>query len=94
MCEKLVLVFSFTYFYNFYSVLGACSKTQIVSICAKIVFSQNCRDVKNEVFKKKIAFFDFCLFYVAARETEKKKNKMEKGPKTIKIVFFKVVIQK
>ena len=30
---------------------GVCSKTQIVSLCAKIVFSRNCRDVKNQVFE-------------------------------------------
>ena len=47
----------FTVVPHIYSVLGACLKTQIVSICAKIVFSQNCRDIKNEVFEKKIAFF-------------------------------------
>ena len=50
--------------------MGPLRKTQIVSNCAKIVCSQNCRDVKNEVFEKKIILC-FCLFYVAARETEK-----------------------
>ena len=40
----------------------------------------------------KIAFFVF-LFYVGDIETEKIK-KMEKAKKTIKIGFFKVVIQK
>ena len=54
--------------------MGASLKTQIVSICAKIVFSQNCRDVKNEVFEKKIACLAFVFFYVAARETEQWKR--------------------
>ena len=40
-----------TVFPKVYSVLGVCSKTQIVSLCAKIVFAQNCLDVKNEVFE-------------------------------------------
>ena len=40
---------------HFYGVFWVCLKTQIVSICVKIVFSENCRDVKNEVFEKKIA---------------------------------------
>ena len=57
-------------------------KKHIVSICAKIVFSQNCRDVKNEVFEKKLHFC-FCLVYIAARETENKnilwKNRNEKN---------------
>ena len=45
-------------------------------------------------FEKKIAFLFFC-FYVGEIETEKRKKwKMEKAPKPIKIVFFKVVIQK
>ena len=38
---------------------GGMLKAQIMSIGAKIVFSQNCRDVKNEVFEKKIAFLPF-----------------------------------
>ena len=37
------------------------------------------------VFEKKIAFFCFCLFYVAAKETEKWKR----APKPIKIVFLR-----
>ena len=37
----------------------------------------------------------FCLFYVGEIETEKRqKHKMEKGKKTLKIVFSKVVIRK
>ena len=61
----------------------------MVSICAKIVFSQNCRDVKNEVFAKKIAVL-FLAFLVAARETEKWK----KAPKPYNNSVFMVVIQK
>ena len=55
-------------------------KTQIVSMCAKIVLSQNCRDVKNEVFEKNIAFL--VLFFFAEGETEKWK-KWKKGPKSL-----------
>ena len=63
-----------------------------MSHCAKIVFLQNCLDVKNEVFEKKLHFF--LSFLAGDRGTEKnKKDKMEKGKKNIKIVFFKVVIQ-
>ena len=53
-----------------------------MSICAKIVLSQNYRDVKNEVFEKKIAFF---LFDAAEREAGKNKQieKRKKGPKTL-----------
>ena len=67
-----------------------------MSHCVKIVFLQNCLDVKNEVFEKKIAFFCFCLFYVGEIETEKKKNKQNgKGKqKPYKNRVFKVVIQK
>ena len=42
-------------------------------MCAKTVFSQNCLDVKNEVFEKKKGFL-FLSFYVGERETEKKKK--------------------
>ena len=65
-------------------------KTQIVSHCAKIVFLENFGDVKNEVFKKKIAFF----VGETEAETEKRK-KMEKAKKPHKnSVFLKVVIRK
>ena len=71
----------FIVFPHFYSVFGVFLITQID--CAKIVFLQNFGDVKNEVFKKKIAFFCFCLFYVGEIETEKGKNKQKwKRPKT------------
>ena len=56
-----------------------------MSICAKIVFSQNCRDVKNEVFEKILYFLFLSFFCVAAGETEKTKRRKPKKP--IKIVF-------
>ena len=52
-------------------------KTQIVSICAKIVFSHNCRDVKNEVFENKIASFVFV--FVLLQEKQRKKTKWKKA---------------
>ena len=64
-----------------------------MSICAKIVFLQNCRDVQKEALQKRIVFIVF-LFYAAARETEKEKTKWQKAKKTIKMVFSEVVIQK
>ena len=86
--------FFFTVFPHFYSVFWLFLKTQIVSHCAKILLLQNFGDVKNEVFEKKIAFFVF-LFYVGEIETEKrKKGKWKRPKKPIKIVSFKVVIQK
>ena len=64
----------------------------MVSICAKIAFSPNCRDVKNEVFEKKIAFLVFFFFfYVGDREAEKKKKKKtkwKKAKKPYKICVF------
>ena len=67
-----------------------------MSHCAKIVFLQNFGDVKNEVFEKKIAFFVFPFLCWRNRNRKKgKKRKWKKAPKKpIKIVFFKVVIQK
>ena len=60
----------------------------IVSHCAKIVFSQYCRDVKNEVFEKKIAFFVF-VFSMLETEKQKKEKQNGKRPKNpIQIVFF------
>ena len=56
-----------------------------MSHCVKIVFLQNCQDVKNEVFEKKIAFFVFVLFFTFGEiKTEKRKNKQNgKGQKTL-----------
>ena len=51
----------FSLFSHMYRIFWVYLKTQIVSICAKIVFSQNCRDVKHEVFEKIIAFV--CLSF-------------------------------
>ena len=58
-------------------------------MCQNSVFAKIWGDVKNEVFKKKIAFFVF-LFYVRKIETEKRKKKkeMEKAPKPYKNRFF------
>ena len=52
------------------SVFWVCSKTQIVSLCAQIVFSQNCLDVKVRFSNRKLHFL--FLFYVGDRETGKK----------------------
>ena len=52
-----------------------------MSSCAKIVFSQSCRDVKNEVFEKKIAFFVF-VFFMLLQEKQKQKTRNGKRPKT------------
>ena len=59
-----------------------------MSHCAKIVFLQNFGDVKNEVFDKKIAFFELSFFYVGEIGTEKRK-KMEKAKKTYKNRFLR-----
>ena len=71
--------------------------TNSVTLCQSSVFFflQNCLDVKNEVFEKKIAFLVFVFFCVGEIETEKRTtNKMEKAKKPNKNRFFKVVIQK
>ena len=60
-------------------------KTQIVSHCAKIVFFANCRDVRNEVFEKKIAFFVFVFFLMLETEKQKKNKKWKRPPNPIKI---------
>ena len=58
----------FSLFFPVFMVFWGMLKTQIVSIGgAKIVFSQNCRDAKNEVFDKKSHFL-FLLLYVAGRQ--------------------------
>ena len=67
------------FFPEFYSVLGVCLKTQIVSVCVKIVFSQNCRDVKSEVFENKISFF-VLVFLMLLQD----KQTWKKAPKTYK----------
>ena len=59
-----------------------------MSHCAKIVFLQNLGDVKNEVFKKKIAFFVFVFLCWRNRNRKKKTNKMEKAKKPIQIGFL------
>ena len=81
---KLVQVSLF--FPHFYSVFWACLKTQIVSHCAKIVSLQNCGDVKNEVFEKKIAFL--FLSFLCWRNRNRKKKKKWKKAKNNKTVFF------
>ena len=46
--------------------------TNRVNLCQNRVFA-NCRDVKNEVFERKLHFL-FLSSYVTVRETEKNKN--------------------
>ena len=65
-------------------------KTNSVNFCQNSV-SQNCRDVKNEVFEKKLAFL-LLLFLCCCKRTEKQKQKKAKN--TYKNRVFKVVIQK
>ena len=61
-----------------------------MSICAKIVFSQNCWDVKYEVFENIIAFFVVVfLMLETEKQNQKKKTKWKRPKKPIKIVFFK-----
>ena len=61
-----------------------------MSHCVKIVFLQNCLDVKNEVFERKLHFLVLSFFYVGEIETEKRKtNKMEKAPNPSKNSFFR-----
>ena len=63
--------------------------------CVKIVFLQNCLDVKNEVFEKKIAFLVFVFFMLETEKQKKTKtNKMGMAKKPYKNCVFKVVIQK
>ena len=65
--------------------------TNSVNLCQNSVFAK-CRDVKNEVFEKKLAFF---VFVVSMLETEKqkKKTKWKKAKKNYKNSVLKVVIQ-
>ena len=49
------------------------------------MFSQNCRDVQNEVFEEKIAFFVF-VFFVLLQEKQKN-GERPKNP--IKKVFLR-----
>ena len=81
--------FLFTVFPVFIVFFGVCSKTQIVSLCAKIVFSRNCLGVKNEVFKYKSAFFGFVFVMLLQEKQTKNTKKMETAQKPIKIVFLR-----
>ena len=55
-----------------------------MSICAKIVFLQNCPDVKNEVFEEEITFIAF-VFSMLDTEKQRKNGKRPKKP--LRIVF-------
>ena len=69
-------------------------ETQIASIYANIVFSHNCRDVKNEGFRKENCISCFYLLCCWKRN-RKRKNKMEKGPKNlITLVFLRWCMKK
>ena len=62
---------------QFYSVF-VCFKPQIVSRGAKIVFSQSCWDVNNEVSERT---WHFCLcFFVSEDKEKRRKNKNNKCP--------------
>ena len=56
-------------------------------MCAKIVFLQNCLDVKIEVFERKVAFLFF--FFCWRKRNRNKKKQMDKGPKNYKMVFLR-----
>ena len=43
------------------------------------MFSQNCRDVPNEVFEKKMAFFVFVFFMLLQEKQKKEKTKWKKA---------------
>ena len=45
---------------------------------------QNCRDVKNEVFKKKIAFYVFVFFMLETEKPVKQKKTWKKAQNTYK----------
>ena len=73
---------------------GFFCNTNSVTVCQNSVFA-NFWVTKNEVLEKKIAFFVFFFFMLENRNRKKKKKrKRENSKKTIKIGFFKVVIQK
>ena len=57
---------------HFYSVVGMLKNTNSVTLCPNsfFVFLQNCGDVKNEVFEKKIA----CLSFLENRNRKKRKK--------------------
>ena len=63
-----------------------------MSICAKIVFSQNRRYVKNEVFDKKLHFLFLSFLCCCKRNWQKEKWKKAKTPHKNRV--FMVVIQK
>ena len=69
-------------------------KSQAVCRGAKTVFSQNCRDVKNEVFKQKMVFWVFAFFVFEKVKTEKKKKTNEICKNAQKIVCFGVAGEK
>ena len=60
-----------------------------MSICAKVVFSQNCRDVKKGGFREEIAFLVFVFFMLLQEKQEKEKKQNGKGPQNYRnSVFF------
>ena len=73
---------SFSVFLLFY-LFGHVKKTQIVSMCAKIVFSNTCQDVKNEIFEKKL----HCLPLLCCCKRNRKTN--GKGQKTLLKMFLR-----
>ena len=68
---------SFSGFPYLCSVLGVCSKTQIVSLCAKIVFLRNCRDVMR-FSNRKLDFVCFVFLCCCKRNRKRKWKKAKK----------------
>ena len=71
----------------FYSVWGACLKTQIVSHCAKIVFFCKVAGMSKMRFSRRKLHFCFLLCW-RNRNQIKRKKQNGKGPKTYKIRVF------
>ena len=74
--------FCFVCIPQFYSVFGVCLKSQIVCRCAKIVLSQNCRDVENEVFEQSMFGAFLCWRKTSRKEETTRKGQLQKRDKT------------
>ena len=73
----------------FYRVLGYVLKHKwcrqfVPKYC--VFFLQNCRDVKNDVFEKRIAFFVFVFFMLLKEKQKNKKLNKQKKKKDLKIL--------
>ena len=76
---------------HIYSFL-VCFKSQIVSIGAKLVFSQNCRDVTIEISKMLFLSVNLLKCWRKLEKDKQKKRKTQDGKRqkqTYKIVFYR-----